>query len=254
MLFNNKKLKSTIFVLAFVVSCLGLSTTARADTKEFLLNCPDGDYDLVLQGDKKKPYVTCLIDPNNDGRYDEEDDEVAPSKVQNPDENTNTVKVTCPGATIPSENRDGGILEYSCNGADTTVKITAASSTGGGGGGGGGSGSGSGPIITDLDPEGEHECGSGDRIIKTRINFGCKGEGNAVIDLLFAIIRFLSLGAGLVTIASIIVGGIQYSTAQDNPSTKAAAMKRIASSVGALILFFFIYAMLNWIIPGGIAG
>ncbi len=97
-------------------------------------------------------------------------------------------------------------------------------------------------------------CGSGSDTVKTSIDFGCVGKGNPILDLLFSIIRLLSDGVGLVIIASITVAGIQYIFSSGNPQAVAAASKRIQSSFTALILFLFIYAILNYIVPAGVFG
>lgn len=90
-----------------------------------------------------------------------------------------------------------------------------------------------------------------DQSVHLAINIGCKGEGNPIADMTFAIIRILSDGVGLVVIASIIVAGIQYAASQGNPQNTANAVNRIKSSVLALIIFIFGYAILNYIIPKG---
>ena len=81
------------------------------------------------------------------------------------------------------------------------------------------------------------------------IDFGCKHKGNAILDLIFAIIRFLTIGVGIVVIGSMIVAGIQFTASRGDPQATGAAMKRMASSASALALFIFIYAILNWVVP-----
>ena len=87
--------------------------------------------------------------------------------------------------------------------------------------------------------------------VKTSINFGCTGKGNPITDLIFAVIRFLSAGVGLVIIASVIVGGIQYIVSGGDPSATQKAVNRLVTSLVALLIFIFAYAILNYIIPGG---
>lgn len=112
--------------------------------------------------------------------------------------------------------------------------------------------------ITDPDIETGGYCGgmSSDgetnNRIRTAINIGCKGKGNPILDALFAVVRFLTLGVGLVLIASTIVAGIQYTTSRGDPQATAKALGRITSTVGALLFFIFIYAILNWVVPNGI--
>lgn len=104
---------------------------------------------------------------------------------------------------------------------------------------------------------GGYQCGSGNNAIRTTVDFGCKGascQGNcsAVLDLTFAIIRFLSYGVGLVVVASIIIAGIQYTTSRGDPQATAEATKRISNTVVALIVYIFAYAILNYVIPAGL--
>jgi len=95
-------------------------------------------------------------------------------------------------------------------------------------------------------------CGSGDPTVTTSLNYGCKHTGNGIMDFLYAMIRFLSAGVGLAAIASIIVGGIQYTTSRGDPNATAKAIDRIRNTVIAILFFIFIFAILNWLIPGGL--
>lgn len=85
---------------------------------------------------------------------------------------------------------------------------------------------------------------------KPAIDIGCEGKGNAIGDLLFALIRFLSDGVGLVVIGSIIVGGISYITSEGNSQQTAKAVTRMKSAIIALFLYIFAYAIVNYLIPG----
>ncbi len=69
-----------------------------------------------------------------------------------------------------------------------------------------------------------------------------------------AIIRFMGSLVGLVIIMMIIIGGVQYLTAAGNPSQVAAAKSRIQNAITGLFLFIFMYAILNYLVPGGIIG
>lgn len=95
-----------------------------------------------------------------------------------------------------------------------------------------------------------HVCGSGADAYKPAIDLGCQGKGNPIADASFAIIRFLSDGVGLVVVASLIWGGILYTASQGNPQDTAKAVTRIRSSIIALLVFLFGYAILNYLIPG----
>jgi hypothetical protein len=66
------------------------------------------------------------------------------------------------------------------------------------------------------------------------------------------IVNFLSAGVGIIVTAVIVVGGIQYILAGGNATALTAARQRIMNGLIALFAFLFIYAFLQWIIPGGI--
>ncbi len=109
------------------------------------------------------------------------------------------------------------------------------------------------PISFGASP-GKNPCGggSGNKTIYTIIDFGCRGKGNPIIDILFGIIRFLSIGVGVVVVFSIVLAGIQFTSSQGDPAATAKALGRIRNTVMALVLYIFMYAILNWLIPAGI--
>lgn len=88
--------------------------------------------------------------------------------------------------------------------------------------------------------------------VSTSIDFGCSGKGNPIFDLTFAIIRFLVNGVGVVIIASTIYAGIQYILSSGDPQKINTAITRIRSNVIALILFIFTYAIIDYLVPGGL--
>jgi hypothetical protein len=65
-------------------------------------------------------------------------------------------------------------------------------------------------------------------------------------------INFAAAGVGIIVVIMIIIGGVQYSTSRDNPQAVQAAKTKIINAVIAMICFIFVYAFLQWIVPGGI--
>ncbi len=57
---------------------------------------------------------------------------------------------------------------------------------------------------------------------------------------------------GIVVVMTIVIGGIQYSAARDNPQAVAAAKKRISQALIALVIYLFMFAFLQWLVPGGV--
>lgn len=77
-------------------------------------------------------------------------------------------------------------------------------------------------------------------------------QANPIVKDLNTIVGFLSGLVGVVVVGVIILGGIQYSMAGDKAEAVSAAKKRITNGLIALIAFLFIFAFLQWLIPGGI--
>jgi hypothetical protein len=57
---------------------------------------------------------------------------------------------------------------------------------------------------------------------------------------------------GVVVVMMIIIGGIQYSSANGDPKKIAAAKSRVYNALLALVAYLFIFSFLQWLIPGGI--
>ncbi len=81
-------------------------------------------------------------------------------------------------------------------------------------------------------------------------------QGKAYCDFVDTYINpalnFLAVGFGLIVTITVVVSGIQYITSGGNPQGVNAAKKRIFNAVGALLLFAFMWALLQWLVPGGL--
>lgn len=108
----------------------------------------------------------------------------------------------------------------------------------GGGGGGGSPGGGAGAQSPDTPIGGGKNCDSNTcDLIQLYVN---------------PFVRLMSVIVGLVVAASLVMGGIQYSTSSGDPQKASAARGRISNALLALFAFAILYAFLNFIIPGGI--
>ncbi len=113
-----------------------------------------------------------------------------------------------------------------------------------------------------LGEAGKYQCGKKDgnkgAVVNTKFNFGCLGPNypgayvNPILDLAFSIIRFVSAGVGLIVVGSIIYAGILYSSSQGNPEQTQAAKNRIQNSIIGLVLYIFIFALVQYLVPGGL--
>lgn len=87
--------------------------------------------------------------------------------------------------------------------------------------------------------------------VNLSFDIGCRHKGNPIIDMLFAVIRILTTGVGFALIISIIIAGVQYTTAGGDPNKTSLAKQRLVSTLlVALPLYLLTYAILNWLVPG----
>lgn len=105
-----------------------------------------------------------------------------------------------------------------------------------------------------------YQCGSGANAVRVSIDFGCQGKNcktslpkgcSAMLDAVFAIVRFLSVGVGVVVVASMVWAGLQYTMARADPNAIGQAKERILNNLIALLIYIFSYAILNYVIPRG---
>jgi hypothetical protein len=91
-----------------------------------------------------------------------------------------------------------------------------------------------------------------DKASKGCVNSQSIDEQCGLIDkYLNPFIKFLAAVVGVVVTAGIITGGIQYSTSAGDPQKAAKAKDHIMKSVAALVAFAFLWAFLEWLVPGG---
>ncbi len=104
-------------------------------------------------------------------------------------------------------------------------------------------------------------CGKGTKRTEMKFNFGCLGKDyptdppdknvSPVQDLAFAFVRFFSAGVGVVVVISVIIAGIRYSASQANPQATAGAIAQIRNALIGLVIYIFMYALIQFLVPGG---
>jgi len=66
--------------------------------------------------------------------------------------------------------------------------------------------------------------------------------------------NFINLFAAIVGVGAVIMiiwGGLQYTSARDNPQAVQSAKMKIVNVFIGIIAFVFLYAFMQWLIPGG---
>jgi hypothetical protein len=84
-------------------------------------------------------------------------------------------------------------------------------------------------------------------------NADCTSDCNGLItSYIDPTINLLSVMVGVAVVISIVFGGIQYASSAGDSSKVSAAKNRIRNALVALIAFMFLYAGLQFIVPGGV--
>lgn len=78
-------------------------------------------------------------------------------------------------------------------------------------------------------------------------------DNMCIKELLFLILKILVYGLGAAATVGVVVAGIQYMTARDNESQVAAAKTRLLNIVIGLVAWAVMWAVMNWLIPGGMS-
>lgn len=99
-------------------------------------------------------------------------------------------------------------------------------------------------------------CGkdASDKYVITSVEFHCgdTANGGGITSILVWVINFLAAGVGIAVVIGLIFGGITY-IASDGDSNKAKQGKDIiVNAIIGLFLFMFLWAAVNFLIPGGL--
>lgn len=114
----------------------------------------------------------------------------------------------------------------------------------GGGGGGGGSGS-------DESGGGEYNPDN-PGVSKKDVETSILPKDWGIENILKMILNILVYGLGAAATLGVIIAGIMYMTARDNEAQVAKAKTRLYEVVIGLVAWALMYAVLNWLLPGGI--
>ncbi|HEX6258631.1 MAG TPA: hypothetical protein VFZ48_04070 [Candidatus Saccharimonadales bacterium] len=99
------------------------------------------------------------------------------------------------------------------------------------------------------------QCGT----IQTSFDFNCANvdpkagdQRNPIFHILLVVINFLSLGVAVIVTGFIVWGGFTYGTSNGEPAKAQKGISYITNAVLALILYMGLYAIINYLVPGGI--
>ncbi len=98
------------------------------------------------------------------------------------------------------------------------------------------------------------QCEAGQDCTGFGLSDSCPDAENCefITSVVNPIIKFLAGGVGFVILIVVILGGIRYSASAGDPQKATAARKMILNALLALVTYLFLYAILAWILPGGL--
>jgi|GEM_PF-3946828 len=86
----------------------------------------------------------------------------------------------------------------------------------------------------------------------TAFDFGdCDNKAVGIQCLVNEILLFMSIAIGILVVGGVTWGGIIYSTSQGNPAQAQKGTTIIGNSALGLILYLLLYAIVEWLVPGG---
>ncbi len=89
--------------------------------------------------------------------------------------------------------------------------------------------------------------------VNTFFDWGCKsGASEQITPVLITMLNWLAVGVTLAVVGGIIYGAIMYTSSGGNQQQAQKAMGIIRNAFIALVMYFAMWALLNWLIPGGL--
>lgn len=88
--------------------------------------------------------------------------------------------------------------------------------------------------------------------VKTSVDFGCDPTTDPVSAIVVAVINFLAIGVGIAVVGGIVFGAIRYTSANGDASQSQQGIKIVVGAIIGLILFILMFAILNFLVPGGL--
>lgn len=116
------------------------------------------------------------------------------------------------------------------------------------------------PDQTPFVPPGSEDEGDAGAAVECSVlpDFICRAatqrdlENSAIWLMLIWIINILTIGIGVAAVGAIVFAGFLYTTARDDAGQVKKSLEIIRNTVIGLIVYAFMYAILQYLIPGGI--
>jgi hypothetical protein len=84
------------------------------------------------------------------------------------------------------------------------------------------------------------------------IDKGTTVDNNVIVVWLSSIIKFLTVGVGLAATGGVVYGGFLYLTAQGNAGKTQKGIATILNALIGVTLYALAFAIINFLVPGGV--
>lgn len=101
--------------------------------------------------------------------------------------------------------------------------------------------------VSAVDP-----CKTTTTVLPVQCGSGSGPAANPIWGILLLVITIMTAGVGLLAVGGLVYGAILYTTAQNNSGQITKAKETIANVIIGLILFAFMWSLLQFLIPGGV--
>lgn len=91
----------------------------------------------------------------------------------------------------------------------------------------------------------------------TSIDFKCpkptkENPELSITQVILMVVNFLAIGVGIAVVGGIVWGSLWYTTANGNAGQAQQGISIIINAVIGLVLFLFMWALINFLVPGGL--
>lgn len=81
----------------------------------------------------------------------------------------------------------------------------------------------------------------------------CGSSSNLIIiNILIVVVNFMSIIVGLAVLIGIVFGALLYTSSSGNAEQAKRGIGYIRNAVIALVLYVFMFAIINFLVPGGL--
>lgn len=86
----------------------------------------------------------------------------------------------------------------------------------------------------------------------TGVNTQTKASDTPFVQRVNIYLKWITAGIGVLAVFGLVISGIQYTAAGDNPQAVSEAKRRINNIIIGVLIYVLMFAALQWLIPGGL--